>query len=69
MGPNVVVFWLQGHFPEAQHDPVIQIASLVTNFGESSPVVRNIMTLGSCSPIPGAEVMSFDNEKDLLIVS
>lgn len=24
------------------------------------------MTLGSCSPIPGAEVMSFDNEKDLL---
>lgn len=59
-------FLLQGHFPEAQHDPVIQIASLVTNFGESSPVVRNIMTLGSCSPIPGAEVMSFENEKDLL---
>ena len=56
----------KGHFPEAQHDPVIQIASLVTNFGEKSPVVRNIMTLKSCSPIPGAEVMSFENERDLL---
>lgn len=56
----------KGHFPEAQHDPVIQIASLVTNFGETSPVVRNIMTLKSCSPIPGAEVMSFENERDLL---
>lgn len=56
----------KGHFPEAEHDPVIQIASLVTNFGESSPVVRNIMTLKSCAPIAGAEVMSFENEKELL---
>lgn len=56
----------KGHFPEAQHDPVIQIASLVTVFGEKEPVVRNIMTLGSCSPIAGAEVMSFKDEKSLL---
>ena len=56
----------KGHFPEAEHDPVIQIASLVTVFGEPEPVVRNIMTLDSCAPIPGAEVMSFSNEKDLL---
>lgn len=57
----------KGHFPEAQHDPVIQIASLVTVFGESEPAVRNIMTLGSCAPIAGAEVMSFDDEKSLLL--
>ena len=56
----------KGHFPESEHDPVIQIASLVTNFGETSPVVKNIMTLKSCSPIPGAEVMSFESEKDML---
>lgn len=45
---------VQGHFPEPQHDPVIQIASLVTEFGRSTPTVRNIMTLNSCSPITGA---------------
>lgn len=57
----------QGHFPEAQHDPVIQIASLVTVMGESSPVVKNVMTLRDCAPIAGAEVMSFDDEKELLL--
>ncbi len=45
---------MQGHFPEARQDPVIQIASLVTNFGEKEPVVRNILTLKSCAPICGA---------------
>lgn len=57
----------KGHFPEAQHDPVIQIASLVTVFGEKSPAVKNILTLGSCAPITGAEVMSFNDEKQLLM--
>ena len=28
--------------------------------------MRNIMTLGSCAPIVGSEVMSFDREPDLL---
>lgn len=33
---------------------MIQIASLVTEFGQKAPTVRNIMTLKSCSPITGA---------------
>lgn len=45
---------LQGHFPEPDKDPVIQIASLVTEFGQKAPTVRNIMTLKSCAPITGA---------------
>lgn len=57
----------KGHFPEPEHDPVIQIASLVTEFGKKQPAVRNIMTLKSCAPITGAEVMSFDDEKALLL--
>ena len=44
----------QGHFPEPEHDPVIQIASLVTEFGRAAPTVRNIMTLKDCAPITGA---------------
>ena len=45
---------VQGHFPEPEQDPVIQIASLVTEFGQKQPTVRNIMTLKSCAPITGA---------------
>lgn len=56
----------KGHFPEAKFDPVIQIASMVTVQGDSKPIIRNVMTLKSCAPIVGADVMSFDDEKDLL---
>lgn len=59
---------LQGHFPEAEKDPVIQIASLVTEQGQSKPLVRNVMTLDTCAAIVGAEVMSFAKEEDLLKV-
>lgn len=52
--PCLAAACLQGHFPEPQHDPVIQIASLVTEFGKKQPAVRNIMTLKSCAPITGA---------------
>ncbi|PRW18348.1 DNA polymerase delta catalytic subunit [Chlorella sorokiniana] len=57
----------KGHFPEPDKDPVIQIASLVTEFGQKGPTVRNIMTLKSCAPITGAEVMSFEDERELLL--
>ncbi|CAI0428312.1 unnamed protein product [Linum tenue] len=57
----------KGHFPEPTHDPVIQVANLVTLQGESQPFVRNVMTLKSCSPIVGADVMSFDTEKEVLL--
>lgn len=58
----------QGHFPEAEKDPVIQIASMVTVQGESTPIVKNVMTLNSCAAIVGAEVMSFNSEADMLKV-
>uniref|UniRef100_A0A0D9XPV7 DNA polymerase n=1 Tax=Leersia perrieri TaxID=77586 RepID=A0A0D9XPV7_9ORYZ len=57
----------KGHFPEPTHDPVIQIANLVTLQGEGQPFVRNVMTLKSCSPIVGVDVMSFDTERDILL--
>ncbi|KAH6791361.1 DNA polymerase delta subunit 1 [Perilla frutescens var. frutescens] len=57
----------KGHFPEPTHDPVIQVANLVTLQGEEQPFVRNVMTLKSCSPIVGVDVMSFDTEKELLL--
>ncbi|KAF6167135.1 hypothetical protein GIB67_029773 [Kingdonia uniflora] len=57
----------KGFFPDAKHDPVIQVANLVTLQGENQPFVRNIMTLKSCSPIVGVDVMSFDTEREVLL--
>ncbi|KAH9310163.1 hypothetical protein KI387_038074 [Taxus chinensis] len=57
----------KGHFPEPSQDPVIQVANLVTLQGEDRPFVRNVMTLRSCSPIVGVDVMSFDTEREVLL--
>ncbi|XP_011099704.1 DNA polymerase delta catalytic subunit [Sesamum indicum] len=57
----------KGLFPEPTHDPVIQVANLVTLQGEDQPFVRNVMTLKSCAPIVGVDVMSFDTEKEVLL--
>ncbi|XXG87122.1 hypothetical protein AAC387_Pa11g1887 [Persea americana] len=57
----------KGLFPEPSHDPVIQVANLVTLQGEDRPFVRNVMTLKSCAPIVGVDVMSFDSERDVLL--
>ncbi|KAL8459612.1 hypothetical protein ACS0TY_036923 [Phlomoides rotata] len=57
----------KGHFPEPTHDPVIQVANLVTLQGEDQPLIRNVMTLKSCSPIAGVDVMSFDTEKEVIL--
>ncbi|KAL4587185.1 hypothetical protein LXL04_000052 [Taraxacum kok-saghyz] len=57
----------KGLFPEPTHDPVIQIANLVTLQGEEQPFVKNVMTLKSCSPIVGVDVMSFDTEREVLL--
>ncbi|KAL6498062.1 DNA polymerase delta catalytic subunit [Orobanche gracilis] len=57
----------KGLFPEPTHDPVIQVANLVTLQGEDQPFVRNVMTLKSCSPIVGVDVMSFDTEKEFFL--
>ncbi|OAY64752.1 DNA polymerase delta catalytic subunit [Ananas comosus] len=57
----------KGLFPEPTHDPVIQIANLVTLQGVDKPFIQNVMTLKSCSPIVGVDVMSFDTERDVFL--
>ena len=57
----------KGHFPEPEHDPVIQIANVVKEQGKDTAVIRNVFTLDTCNPIVGAEVLSFDREQDLLL--
>ncbi|TMS15409.1 DNA polymerase delta catalytic subunit [Larimichthys crocea] len=43
----------KGIFPEADKDPVIQIASMVQRQGETEPFIRTVFTLQSCASIVG----------------
>jgi DNA polymerase delta subunit 1 len=56
----------KGIFPEANMDPVIQIANMVTRQGESKPFIRNIFTLNTCAHIVGSQVLEYHNEKEML---
>jgi DNA polymerase delta subunit 1 len=56
-----------GIFPDAKHDPVIQIASVLTEYGNPVPIASSVLTLDTCNPIYGCEVRSFDTEEKLLL--
>lgn len=57
----------KGHFPEAQHDPVIQIANTVSLQGAAQPFIRNVFTLNTCLPIVGAQVICSETEGEMLL--
>lgn len=69
----------KGIFPEANIDPVIQIATMVTRHGEwlcrlctdesgeTKPFIRNVFTLNTCAHIVGSQVLEFRDERDLLM--
>jgi DNA polymerase delta subunit 1 len=56
----------KGHFPNAEHDPVIQIANYVTLQGQTEPFVKNVFVLNTCANIVGADVHSFQTEHEML---
>ncbi|RLV89888.1 DNA polymerase delta catalytic subunit [Spathaspora sp. JA1] len=57
----------KGIFPEAQHDPVIQIANVVSKSGESKPFVRNVFTVNTCAPIIGSQIFEHEKEEAMLM--
>lgn len=57
-----------GIFPEANKDPVIQIANMVIRQGETEPFIKNVFTLKSCAPVVGSQVLSYETETELLQV-
>ncbi|KAL9117224.1 MAG: hypothetical protein Q9187_006241 [Circinaria calcarea] len=57
----------KGVFPEADHDPVIQIANVVTKYGEARPFVRNVFVLDTCSLIVNTQIFEFDAEEKMLM--
>ncbi|RMD45123.1 hypothetical protein DV735_g64, partial [Chaetothyriales sp. CBS 134920] len=57
----------KGVFPEANQDPVIQIANVVTRYGESQPFVRNVFVLDTCSLIVNTQIYEHDSEERMLM--
>ena len=56
----------KGIFPEATHDPVIQIANVVTKYGDKKPMIRNVFCLDKTSPIVATEILEFSQESKML---
>lgn len=56
----------KGIFPEPEHDAVIQIANVVSKYGEKHPFVRNVFTVNTCSPIIGSQIFEHEREEDML---
>ncbi|KAF4585587.1 DNA polymerase delta catalytic subunit [Ophiocordyceps camponoti-floridani] len=56
----------KGIFPEANHDPVIQIANVVTRYGDKKPFIRNVFCLDTTSPIVATQILDFDREDKML---
>ncbi|KAF7596719.1 DNA-directed DNA polymerase delta [Aspergillus hancockii] len=57
----------KGIFPEPNQDPVIQIANVVTRYGESKPFIRNVFVLDTCSLIVNTQILEFEKEEKLLM--
>lgn len=53
--------------PERDNDHVIQIGTTFSKYGENECYFKHIITLGSCDPIEGAVVESYNNEVQVLI--
>ncbi|XP_057374077.1 DNA polymerase delta catalytic subunit-like [Daphnia carinata] len=56
----------KGIFPEPDKDRVIQIANMVSLYGTTEAFVSNVMTLDTCAPIIGSQVLSYKHETELL---
>jgi DNA polymerase elongation subunit (family B) len=60
---------IDGKFPQATRDgdKVIQIGTAFNYYGESECFYKHIITLGTCDPIKGVDVESYETEKEVLL--
>lgn len=56
-----------GFMPKLEGDPVIQIGTTVHRYGQTDCTYKNIITLGTCEPIDGVEVITCETENELLL--
>ena len=64
---NRIIDTLDINLPMVEGDKVIQIGTTVQKYGEPECFLKHIITLNSCSPIPGAVVEAYDTEEEVLL--
>ena len=64
---NRLIELLDNTFPEVDGDKVIQIGTTIQRYGEPECFLKHIITLKSCSPIPGAIVEAYETEAEVLL--
>lgn len=58
----------KGIFPEADKDPVIQIANCVSKVGsDGKPFIRNVFTVNTCAAITGSQIFEHKTEEEMLM--
>jgi DNA polymerase elongation subunit (family B) len=67
---DVLVDKLTGIFdnflPPIEGDKIIQIGTTIHRYGEEECFMKHIVTLDTCNPIPGAEVVACKREEDVI---
>lgn len=65
---DIEVYSCDGSFPQAERetDQIIQVGMTFNHWGTSDCYRRILLSLKECQDIPGCQVFSFTNEKDLL---
>ena len=66
---DIETYSADGSFPDPkdfENCPVIQIATTLQRYGEKEPYKRHLLSLGTCNPIDGVDVVVCDTESDLL---
>jgi len=59
--------WLNAHFPKLEGDKVTFIGSSFVHYGKQDTFLNHCIVLGSCDPVEGAEIESYDTEKEVLL--
>ena len=54
------------YLPKLQGDAIIQIGTTVHKYGSDEIIYKNIISLNSCSKIPGVEVQHYKTEAEVL---
>lgn len=55
------------YLPDLEGDQIIEIGTVVLNYGEKNSSVRHVVSLKDCSDIPGAIVESCQTEREVII--
>jgi len=53
--------------PERSSDKIIQIGTTFNRYGEDKCFYKHIITLGTCDPIEGVDVESYNTEREVLL--